>query len=535
MNEQTFDYVVVGGGSAGSVLGGRLTENQNVTVGILEAGGDGNSAWINVPAGTVAMVPRKLNNWAFDTVPQKGLNGRVGFQPRGKALGGSSAINAMVYIRGNRHDYDHWESLGARGWSFDSVLPYFKLSEHNEEFSGPYHGKDGPLNVARSRTDNPLHGTYLEAAKQAGFPLNDDFNGVEQEGLGVYQLTQQNGERCSAAKAFLIPHIGKRRNLHVETNAHATQVLFDGKRAIGVEYQQGGEVRRFMARREVILSAGALQTPQLLLRSGVGPAEHLNALGIPVVHDASGVGENLQDHPDFVFGYRTTTTNAFGVSAGGALKLAGELLRYQRERRGFITSNFAECGGFLRSQPGLFAPDIQLHFVVALVENHARTMRLGHGISCHVCLLRPRSRGWVRLDSTDPLAPPMINPGFFENPADLEDMVAGFKMTRRLMKAPAMQKVLGEDLVTAGIESDEQIRNVLRNRADTIYHPVGTCRMGVDAKAVVDPELRVIGLDGLRVVDASVMPTLVSGNTNAPTIMIAEKAVDLILGINRVR
>ncbi|AOK55518.1 glucose-methanol-choline oxidoreductase [Burkholderia stagnalis] len=531
---RTFDYIVVGGGSGGCVVAGRLTERPDVTVCVLEAGNRGDGTLVNVPTGAVAMMPTRINNWAFETVPQPGLGGRRGYQPRGKALGGSSAINAMVYIRGHRSDYDHWAALGNDGWAFDDVLPYFRLSEHNERFDDAWHGRDGPLWVSDLRTGNPFHARYLEAARQAGLPLTDDFNGAQQEGIGLYQVTQKHGERWSAARAYLLPHVGRRDNLTVETHAQVLRILFDGTRAIGVEVRQHGEVRTLRARREVVLAAGAFQTPQLLMLSGVGPAAELARVGIRTLADLPGVGRNLQDHPDFIFGYRTRSVDTLGVSAGGGLRMLRELLRFRRERRGMLTSNFAEGGGFLKTRAELDAPNIQLHFVVALVDDHARRLHTGHGMSCHVCLLRPRSRGAVTLQSADPLAAPRIDPAFFDDPRDLDDMVAGFKLTRRLMQAPALAGWITRDLFTANVTTDDEIRDVLRQRTDTVYHPVGTCRMGRDALAVVDPQLRVRGLQGLRIVDASVMPTLIGGNTNAPTIMIAEKAVDLMRGASRV-
>ncbi|KVD89730.1 glucose-methanol-choline oxidoreductase [Burkholderia stagnalis] len=531
---RTFDYIVVGGGSGGCVVAGRLTERPDVTVCVLEAGNRGDGTLVNVPTGAVAMMPTRINNWAFETVPQPGLGGRRGYQPRGKALGGSSAINAMVYIRGHRSDYDHWAALGNDGWAYDDVLPYFRLSEHNERFDDAWHGRDGPLWVSDLRTGNPFHARYLEAARQAGLPLTDDFNGAQQEGIGLYQVTQKHGERWSAARAYLLPHVGRRDNLTVETHAQVLRILFDGTRAIGVEVRQHGEVRTLRARREIVLAAGAFQTPQLLMLSGVGPAAELARVGIRTLADLPGVGRNLQDHPDFIFGYRTRSVDTLGVSAGGGLRMLRELLRFRRERRGMLTSNFAEGGGFLKTRAELDAPDIQLHFVVALVDDHARRLHTGHGMSCHVCLLRPRSRGAVTLQSADPLAAPRIDPAFFDDPRDLDDMVAGFKLTRRLMQAPALAGWITRDQFTANVTTDDEIRDVLRQRTDTVYHPVGTCRMGRDALAVVDPQLRVRGLQGLRIVDASVMPTLIGGNTNAPTIMIAEKAVDLMRGASRV-
>lgn len=529
-----FDYIVVGGGSGGCVVAGRLSEDPDVSVCVLEAGGDGKDAVVNIPAGVVAMVPTTLNNWAFDTVPQQGLGGRKGYQPRGKALGGSSAINAMVYVRGHRWDYDHWAALGNTGWSYEEVLPYFRLCEHNEQIDNEWHGRGGPLWVSDLRSDNPFQERYLEAARQTGLPITDDFNGVEQEGVGTYQVTQKHGERCSAARAYLLPYIGRRKNLVVETHARVQRILFEGTRAIGVEVLMGGSLRTLRARREVVLAAGAFQTPQLLLLSGVGPRLELEQLGIQVLADLPGVGKNLQDHPDFVFGFRTHSLDAVGVSLGGAARLLKEIKRFRKERRGALTSNFAEGGAFLKTSPELTAPDIQLHFVVALVEDHARKLNPGHGLSCHVCLLRPRSRGSVTLLSKKPQDPPLIDPAFFQDPLDLEDMVAAFKLTRKIMQAPALAEWITKDVFTDKVTTDDDIREVLRQRTDSVYHPVGTCRMGGDESAVVDSQLRVHGLQGLRIVDASVMPTLIGGNTNAPTIMIAEKAVDMMRGIKRV-
>ncbi|MFZ6654930.1 GMC family oxidoreductase [Undibacterium sp. TJN19] len=528
MTVTTTDFIVVGGGSGGCAVAGRLTEDPNLHVTILESGGKGDSWVVNTPAGVVAMLPTKLNNWAFETVPQPGLNGRRGYQPRGKMLGGSSGLNAMVYIRGHRQDYDQWAALGNTGWSFDEVLPYFKRSENNQTHGGQYHGQSGPLHVSELRSDNPYQQIYLEAARQAGFPINADFNGEEQEGVGIYQVTQHNGERWTAARAYLHPHRGKRANLQVETGCHVTRIVFEGKRAVGVEYKQDGQIKTLKARREVLLAAGAFQTPQLLMLSGVGKGTALQALGIPVVHDLPGVGQNLQDHPDFVFKYRAKSLDLLGVSAGGSLRMAREFWRYQQQRRGMLTSNGAEGGGFLKTDASLTAPDIQLHFVMAMLDDHARKLHLGHGYSCHVCLLRPKSVGELTLASADPMATPLINPRFLEHPDDLESMVRGFKLTRKLMDAPALVAARTSDFQTANVHSDDEIRAVLRQTCDTVYHPIGTCKMGTDDMAVVDPQLRVHGMEGLRVVDASIMPALIGGNTNAPTMMIGEKAADMI-------
>lgn len=525
-----FDYIIVGGGSAGCVLAGRLSEDPQVRVCLLEAGGNGDGLIVNVPAGAVAMLSKTINNWLFETTPQPGLNNRKGLQPRGKCLGGSSAINAMVYIRGHRWDYDNWAALGNNGWSYEDVLPYFRKSEHNERFNNEYHGTNGPLWVSDSRTDSPFHDYFLKAANECGIPTVDDFNGENQEGAGVFQVTQKNGERLSSARAYLFPYMGKRSNLCVETSAHVQRILFEGKRAVGVEFKQGNEVRTLRARKEILLSAGAFQSPQILMLSGVGDAKALGQHGIPVIHHLPGVGQNLQDHPDFIFGYTTHSPATFGFTAGGIWRALKATHTYRHKRRGLWTSNFAEAGAFVKTKPDLPAPDIQLHLVTALVDDHGRKLHFNQGYSCHVCLLRPRSRGSVQLAGRDPEVAPLIDPAFLSDPQDLEDMVEAYKITRRVMQSPSIARWMEKDMFTQNVKSDEEIRQVLRERSDTVYHPVGSCKMGVDEMAVVDPQLKVIGIEGLRIVDASIMPTLIAGNTNAPVMMIAEKAADMIKG-----
>lgn len=526
------DYLILGGGSAGCVLAARLSEDPACRVTLVEAGTDAASALIRTPAGTVAMLGTKFNNWGFKTVPQAGLYGRQGYQPRGRALGGSSATNAMIYIRGHRSDYDHWAALGNPGWGFDEVLPFFKRAEHNEDFRDAFHGQGGPLNVARSRSDNPFHLHWREAGREAGLPINDDFNGAEQEGLGSFQVTQKNGERCSSFRAYLEPAL-KRPNLRVLRGALAQRLLFEGphsRRIVGAEVRHAGQRLQLLARRETLVCAGAFQSPQLLMVSGIGGPKALGANGIALRHALPGVGQNLHDHVDFVFGHRSRHTALMGLSLPGMGPLWRQLQRWRRERRGMLSTNFAEAGGFLRKSSRSLAPDFQLMFVVGLVEDHARKLHLRHGYSCHVYLLRPRSRGSVSLAGASMDTAPLIDPNFYGDAADLDDMVQGFKLTRRLLQTQALARHSSADVFTAGVHSDEQIRHILRERSDTVYHPVGSCRMGpaTDRMAVVDAGLRVHGLAGLRVVDASVMPSIPGGNTNAPTIMVAEKAAQMV-------
>lgn len=524
-----FDHVVIGGGSAGCVLAARLSEDPAVSVALIEAGPPDNSVLIHCPGGLAVLAKNGQANWAFATVPQPGLNGRRGYQPRGKVLGGSSSVNAMIYARGQREDYDEWAAEGNPGWSHDDLLPYFKKAEHNERGADAWHGVGGPLNVMDLRSPNRIGPLFVEAAHQAGYPLNPDFNGARQEGVGMYQVTHKNGERFSAAKAYLAPHRG-RANLHVITGAHVTRVLTDGRRAVGVEFRQGSALRQCKARREVIVSAGALQSPQLLMLSGIGPAAQLRRHGIAVVHDLPGVGANLHDHVDVVQVWNAPkVSDLFGLSPGGALRVLRAILQWRRERSGMLTTNFAEAGGFIRSRPEESRPDLQLHFVVAKLVDHGRKTVFGHGFSCHVCLLRPSSRGSLQLASADPMAAPLIDPNFLAERDDVDRLVRGFRLMRQILQQPALAALGGhESASSAGAQSDAEIEQFVRDHADTIYHPAGTCRMGPGAMDVVDAQLRVKGMQGLRVVDASVMPRLVSGNTNAPTIAIAEKAADLI-------
>ena len=523
------DYVIVGGGSAGCVLAARLSEDPAVQVVLLEAGPPDTSVLIHCPAGLALLARTGQANWAFQTEPQPGLNGRRGYQPRGKVLGGSSSVNAMIYTRGHRADYDAWAAEGNTGWGWDEVLPYFKRAEHNERGADAFHGTGGPLNVMDLCSPHRFGPVFVEAAKQAGFPENRDFNGTTQEGVGLYQVTHKGGERFSAAKAYLAPN-RNRPNLHVVTGAHATRVLFEGRRAVGVALRVGGQLRELRARGEVILSAGALLSPQLLMLSGVGPAAHLQQHGIPVVHDLPGVGRNLHDHVDVVQVVDAPhLTDLFGLSFSGIAAAARGILEWRRQRTGLLTTNFAEAGGFIRSTPQETLPDLQLHFVVGKLVDHGRKTNLGHGYSCHVCLLRPRSRGSLTLASADPFAAPRIDPDFLGDADDVQRLVRGFKLMRHILAQPALAAHRGRELDASGqARTDAGIEQFVREHADTIYHPVGTCRMGSGPLDVVDAHLRVRGLEALRVVDASIMPHIVGGNTNAPVIMIGEKAADLV-------
>jgi choline dehydrogenase-like flavoprotein len=524
-----FDYIVVGGGSAGCVLAARLSEDPDVTVALLEAGPVDKSILIHVPAGLALMPQTGTANWNFSSVPQKGLNGRVGWQPRGKVLGGSSSVNAMIYIRGHRADYDHWAAEGNPGWAYDDVLPYFRRAEHNERIRDAYHGNDGPLNVMDLRSPSKLTQPFVDAGREAGYRITDDFNGAEQEGIGQYQVTHRNGERFSAAKAYLTPNLG-RQNLTVFTGAHTTRVLFEGRRATGVEFRRDGRLERIAARHEVLLAAGALQTPQILLLSGVGPGAELAQLGLPVIHDLPGVGKNLHDHFDAVQVVNAPALKeSFGVSFGGIARVLAAIPEWRKRRSGMLTTNFAESGGFIKSQASEPIPDLQLHFVIGKLVDHGRKTVFGHGYSGHVCVLRPKSRGSVTLASPDPLAAPLIDPNFLADPDDVVRMVRGFRLMRELLAQPALAKLGGtEHPRSASATTDAQIEQFIRSYGDTIYHPVGTCRMGNGALDVVGADLRIHGLEGIRVVDASMMPRIIGGNTNAPVIMVAEKASDMI-------
>jgi choline dehydrogenase len=517
-----YDYVIVGAGSAGCVLANRLTEDGKTTVLLLEAGKPDRKSEIQTPA-TFSRLLKTEYDWAYFTEKQPHLNDRQLYWPRGKVLGGSSSINAMIYIRGNSKDYDRWQDLGNDGWSWQEIFPYFKKAENQERYRDRYHGRGGPLNVTNLRCINPLSQVFVAAGIEAGWPHNQDFNGSHQEGVGFYQVTQKNGQRHSAATAYLKP-ILNRPNLTIHTEAQATRLLFASRRAVGVRYLQNGEQYEVKVGREVILSGGAINSPQLLMLSGIGDGDLLQSLGIPVVADLPGVGQNLQDHLIVAVAYQCTKN----VSLANAKKTFN-ILKYLVSKHGPLTTNVAEAGGFVKSKADLLTPDLQFHFAPAYFLNHGFTKPEGHGFSLAPTLLYPQSQGWIRLRSNNPLEAPIIQPNYLQDQADLEVLLAGVKLARNILKTKAFDAFRGEEVAPGDrVENEADLRDFIRHTAETLYHPVGTCKMGKDRMAVVNPRLQVYGVEGLRVVDASIMPAIVGGNTNAPTIAIAEKAADLI-------
>jgi choline dehydrogenase len=523
--EESFDYVIVGAGSAGCAVAGRLSEDPGVSVLVLEAGGRDRSPNIKIPAAFSKQFRTKLD-WDYSTGPEPNLNDRLLYVPRGRGLGGSSSMNAMMYVRGRPVDFDGWRDSGCPGWGYEEVLPYFMRAENFERGGSEFHGSGGPVNVADLRSPRPLTRRFLEAAQRAGIPANPDLNSPEQDGVGMTAVFQRKGRRWSTADGYLRPAM-KRPNVSVKPKAQALGLVMDDGRAVGVRWRDSrGRMQTSAAAREVVLCAGAIGSPQLLMLSGIGPAEHLRSIGIEPLVDLAGVGENLQDHPFFLLCYESTEPESLADA-----EKPKALLEYILRRTGPLSSNVGEAMAFIRTRPGLPAADVQLLFGPAYYHEHGFDTHDGHAFSLAAALLTPRSRGRLRLRSVDPDAKPDLLGNHLAEPEDLASLIAGFRKLREIGRTEPLNSARGEELVPGEeVESDSEIEAFLRREVELLYHPVGTCRMGDGDGAVVDPELRVHAVEGLRVADASVMPVITGGNTNAPTIMIGEKAADLIAG-----
>ena len=524
-----FDYIVVGAGSAGCVLADRLSASGHRRVLLIEAGPADRNLWIHVPLGYGKLFTSARYNWLYQSEPEPELNNRQIIQPRGKVLGGSSSINGLLYIRGQREDFDHWRQLGNSGWSYEDVLPHFLQSEDQQRPDlDELHGHGGPLAVSDVET-HPICDAFVEACAQAGFPRNDDFNGATQEGAGYYQLTCRNARRCSTAKGYLKPAL-KRPNLKVESEALATRILFDGKRAVGVEYRQHGRLVQARAAGEVVLAGGAFNSPQLLQLSGVGPGDLLQSHGIEVRHNMPGVGDDLQDHFQARFNYRGNEPITINDMMASFPRRVGAVLDYAFNRKGPLTIGAGYAGGFYKTEPSLASPDVQIHFILFSADAIGQKLHPFPGFLSSICQLRPESRGTVRIKSADPSQAPAIQPNYLSASHDREVMIAAMKLQRKIMSQRAIQRYIVEELNPGRqCQTDEQLLDYARAKGTTIFHPTSTCRMGPDARAVVDERLRVHGIEGLRIVDGSIMPTVVSGNTNAAIVMIGEKGAHMML------